>query len=195
MGVKELYFLRHGDTGLHDRYIGATDVPLTEEGREQVRKTGRILQSRGVAQILCSPLLRCRQTLELLDIPAPFQFLELLQEIDFGRWEGKTFTEIVHLDKELVDSWVADPDSFSFPGGESVQAFRKRVASFKIHLETMVEDHILVIAHGGVIRSLLCLFLGLDPGKYLVFDVRSGCFSSVRLFSEGGVLTGFNIKG
>ncbi len=80
MGVKELYFLRHGDTGLHGRYIGATDVPLTEEGREQVRKTGRMLQDKGVAQILCSPLLRCRQTLELLDIPAPCQFTRAFTE-------------------------------------------------------------------------------------------------------------------
>ncbi len=195
MGVKELYLLRHGDTGLHDHYIGATDVPLSEKGREQVRYTARLLQGKGVAQILCSPLLRCRQTLELLDIAAPCHFLDLLREIDFGRWEGKTFAEIVLGDKELVDLWVAAPGSFAFPGGEAVRAFQDRIASCKTHLETMAEESILVIAHGGVIRSLLCLYLGLDPGKYLVFDVSPGCFSSVRLFSEGGVLTGFNIGG
>ena len=195
MVAKELYFLRHGDTGLQGRYIGSTDAPLSESGIEQVRKTGRVLQEKRIEKIVCSPMLRCRQTLEKLYLPCTCQFNELLKEVDFGRWEGKKFSEIENVDKELVDSWVTEPDIFSFPGGESLVAFRDRIASFKNILENMVEDNILVIAHGGTIRHLLCLLLGLDSDKYLVFDVQPGCFCSVRLFTEGGVLTGFNIKG
>jgi alpha-ribazole phosphatase len=194
MGPKWLYFLRHGDTGLQGRYIGSTDVPLTARGKEQVRQTSDLLQGKGITQIICSPLLRCRQTLEQLNLPCACQFNDLLKEIDFGRWEGKNFSEVVKIDKELVDCWVADPDTFSFPGGESLSAFKKRVAAFKNQLETMVEDNILVITHGGIIRYLLCLLLGLDSGKYLLFDVEPGCFCSIRLYAEGGVLTGFNIK-
>jgi alpha-ribazole phosphatase len=171
------------------------DVPLAAQGREQVCKTGRMLQDKGIKKILCSPLLRCRQTLEALELPVPCQFNELLREIDFGRWEGKTFAEIVDSDKELVDSWTTAPESFSFPEGESVESFKNRVAACKLHLENLTDDHILVIAHGGIIRHLLCLLLGFDSHKYLVFDVMPGCFSSIRLFAEGGVLTGFNIQG
>ena len=195
MVAKELYFLRHGDTGLQGRYIGSTDVPLSESGIEQVRKTARLLQGKRVEKIVCSPMLRCRQTLEQLYLPCTCQFNELLREVDFGRWEGKNFSEIVKIDKELVDSWVIEPDVFSFPGGESLAAFKNRIATFKILLKNMAEDNILVIAHGGVIRHLLCLLLGLDSDNYLVFDVKPGCFCSIRLFTEGGVLTGFNIKG
>jgi alpha-ribazole phosphatase len=194
MGPKWLYFLRHGDTGLQGRYIGSTDVPITARGKEQVRQTSDLLQGKGITQIICSPLLRCRQTLEQLNLPCACQFNDRLKEIDFGRWEGKNFSEVVKIDKELVDCWVADPDTFSFPGGESLSAFKKRVAAFKNQLETMVEDNILVITHGGIIRYLLCLLLGLDSGKYLLFDVEPGCFCSIRLYAEGGVLTGFNIK-
>jgi broad specificity phosphatase PhoE len=195
MGPKWLYFLRHGDTGLQGRYIGSTDVPLTARGKEQVRQTGDLLQGKGITQIVCSPMLRCRQTLEQLDLPCAYHFNELLKEIDFGRWECRNFSEVVKIDKELVDCWVADPDTFSFPGGESITAFKKRVAAFKTQLEMMVEDNILVITHGGIIRYILCLLLGLDSGKYLLFDVEPGCFCSIRLYAEGGVLTGFNIKG
>jgi alpha-ribazole phosphatase len=194
MGPKWLYFLRHGDTGLQGRYIGSTDVPITARGKEQVRQTSDLLQGKGITQIICSPLLRCRQTLEQLNLPCACQFNDRLKEIDFGRWEGKNFSEVVKIDKELVDCWVADPDTFSFPGGESLSAFKKRVAAFKNQLETMVEDNILVITHGGIIRYLICLLLGLDSGKYLLFDVEPGCFCSIRLYAEGGVLTGFNIK-
>ncbi len=195
MKAKKLYFLRHGDTGLHGRYIGSTDAPLTQEGREQVRKTAIVLQEQGVAKILCSPLLRCRQTLAELNLPIFCQFSELLREIDFGRWEGKNFTEIVCNDQELVESWVADPNRFSFPEGESLAAFSRRIATFRAEMESMDEDTILVVTHGGVIRHLLCLLLGLQAEKYLVFDINPGCFCSLRLYPEGGVLTGFNIKG
>ena len=135
MPAKELYFLRHGDTGLQGRYIGSTDVPLSESGIEQVRKTGRLLQGKRVEKIVCSPMLRCRQSLEQLHLPCTCQFNELLREVDFGRWEGKDFSEIVKTDKEHVDSWVTEPDIFSFPGGESLVAFRNRIATFKALLK------------------------------------------------------------
>ncbi|MCP4342441.1 MAG: alpha-ribazole phosphatase [Desulfobulbaceae bacterium] len=195
MLVKELYLLRHGDTGLKGCYIGSTDVPLSKRGMEQARKTGEVLQEKGVTKIVCSPMLRCRQTMEQVSLPCTRQLDELLREIDFGRWEGKNFSEIVQIDKELVNSWVTEPGTFSFPDGESLAAFNNRVAEFKNQLEAMVEDTILVIAHGGIIRHLLCYLLGLKADKYLLFDVQPGCFCSIRLFAEGGVLTGFNIKG
>ena len=195
MGAKKLYFLRHGETGLPGRYIGATDVPLTAKGMDQVRKTRRMLQGENISRILCSPLLRCRQTMDILDLSVPCQFDERLKEIDFGRWEGKTFAEIQLLDQRLVDIWVSDPDRFTFPGGESMRSFQDRVAMIKTSLAAMAEDTVLVVTHGGIIRYLLCLLLGFHSEKYLVFDAQPGCFSSVRLFPEGGVLTGFNITG
>ncbi|TKB27412.1 histidine phosphatase family protein [Desulfopila sp. IMCC35006] len=195
MQEKELYFLRHGDTGLQGRYIGATDAPLTRQGREQVRKTGMVLRQKGIARIQCSPLLRCRQTMTELNLPAACNFNDLLREIDFGRWEGKNFAEIVQCDQDLVDAWVADPHRFTFPDGESLISFTDRIAAFKTELEQMGEDTLLVVAHGGVIRHLLCQLLRLPAEKYLVFDIRPGCFCSIRLYPEGGVLTGFNIKG
>lgn len=195
MQAKELYFLRHGDTGLQGRYIGSTDVPLSGQGLEQVRKTGLLLRKKGVTKIFCSPLLRCRQTLAELEFAGACQFSELLREIDFGRWEGKNFTEIVHSDQTLVDSWVADPLHFCFPSGESLHSFARRIALFIPELTSVSEDTILVVAHGGVIRHLICLLLGLSVEKYLLFDVEAGSFCSIRLYPEGGVLTGFNIKG
>ncbi len=195
MEVKELYLLRHGDTGLQGRHIGSTDVPLIDEGKYQVSRTARILRSVGIERILCSPMLRCRQTLELLDISCPWQTNELLREIDFGRWEGKSFEEIAREDQELINDWVNKPDTFAFPGGESLAAFKKRVAAFKNMLEELDCRRILVVSHGGIIGHLLCLLLGIDIEKYLIFEVKTGSFCSIRLFAEGGVLTGFNIQG
>jgi len=195
MEEKEIYLLRHGDTGLPGRHIGSTDVPLINKGKGQVCRTARLLQTVGFDKIICSPMLRCRQTLDILDISCPWETSELLREIDFGRWEGKSFDEIVQEDHHLVDDWVTHPETFAFPGGESLIAFKKRVAAVKNELEEIDCRRILVVSHGGIIRYLLCLLLGLDIDKYLIFEVKAGSYCSIRLFAEGGVLTGFNIQG
>lgn len=195
MPEKDLYLLRHGETGKQGRYIGSTNVPLSETGREQVRGTAKLLRRKNIETIFSSPMLRCRQTCELLEMDCPNVVNHLLQEVDFGLWEGKNFTEIVDDDPAEVDRWVSDPETFCFPGGESIAAFRSRVSAFKKILDGSDEKQLLLVAHGGVIRHLLCLLMGLPSEKYLLFDVQPGSYSSLRIYSEGVVLTGFNIQG
>ncbi|MGW8193432.1 MAG: histidine phosphatase family protein [Desulforhopalus sp.] len=195
MGEKLLYLLRHGDTGMTGRYLGSSDLGLSERGVRQLEKTRLQLHDARIETVYCSPLLRCRQTLDLLELTCRHQFCDALREIDFGRWERKSFEEVVKTDKELVDSWNFAPDRFCFPGGESVPHFRKRVEQFKKQLEDTDDERVLVVSHGGVIRHLLCLALGLYAEKYLIFDVRPGNFCSIKLFGECGVLTGFNLGG
>ena len=192
---KDLFLLRHGDTGMKGRYVGSSDVPVCDKGMDQVRKTGRLLRAASIDKIYCSPMLRCRQTLDLLEMPEVGDFNDLLKEVDFGRWEGKQFEEILQSDEELVQSWVTVPDTFTFPEGESVNGFRSRVTAFASQLDMESDEGVLVVAHGGVIRHLLCTLLNLTPDKYLAFDVQPGCYCSMRLYPEGAVLTGFNIKG
>jgi alpha-ribazole phosphatase len=177
------------------RYVGSSDVPVCDKGMDQVRKTARLLRAASINKIYCSPMLRCRQTLDLLEMPEVGDFNDLLKEVDFGRWEGKQFEEILQSDEELVQSWVTAPDTFTFPGGEPVSGFRNRVTAFASQLDMESDEGVLVVAHGGVIRHLLCTLLNLTPDKYLAFDVQPGCYCSMRLYPEGGVLTGFNIKG
>ncbi|KJR98062.1 MAG: hypothetical protein VR65_21370 [Desulfobulbaceae bacterium BRH_c16a] len=192
---KTVHLLRHGDTGLQGCYIGRTDVPLSPEGLLQVGRTASLLRQENIDRVFCSPMLRCRQTSELLDLGSPCECHESLKEIDFGRWEGKRFEEIVENDAALVTSWTNEPDSFCFPEGESIAGFRQRIALFKEMLITEHEERMLLVTHGGVIRHLLCLMLGLPMEKYLIFDVQPGCFCSLQVYSDGSVLTGFNLKG
>lgn len=195
MAEKEIYLLRHGDTGRHGCYIGSTDVPLSATGRQQVQDTARILRRQKIDQVLCSPMLRCRQTWELLDLPVPCQVLPLLQEVDFGRWEEKSFAEIAAGDAEAVAAWTRDPMHFCFPGGEALTDFQRRVAEIMKMLGEDQGQRILLVTHGGIIRHLLCICLGISTEKYLAFDVQPGSYSSLVLYSGGGVLTGMNIRG
>ncbi len=53
----------------------------------------------------------------------------------------------------------------------------------------------LLVTHGGVIRRLICVSLGIAPEKSLVFNVRAGRCAIIDLHSQGGVLAGLNIGG
>lgn len=195
MSEKKIYLLRHGDTGRQGCYIGSTDVPLSATGRQQVHDTARTLQQKNIDRVFCSPMLRCRQSCTQLDLPIPFQVHELLKEVDFGRWEGKTFAEIVVDDAEAVAAWTNDPAHFCFPGGEALVDFHNRVAAIMQMLFEDNSNRILLVTHGGIIRHLLCLCLGIPLDKYLVFDVQPGSYTSLLLYPDGGVLTGMNIRG
>ena len=193
--MKELYLLRHGSLGQSNKYIGKTDLLLTEQGIEEINKVASTLRTIAFQKVFCSPLSRCRQSLDLLNLPAPSDYVDDLREIDFGRWEGKDFSEISRSDEENVRMWATSPETFCFPEGESIQAFRKRIEEFYHAISDADEEKILIVSHGGVIRHLLCFLLNLSPDKYLMFSVQTGTFSVVEIYTNGGILTGFNLRG
>jgi len=191
---KELYLLRHGATSLNGLYAGSTDISLSAEGRRQLNGVGRILQSADIEKIFCSPMKRCKETLSLLHLDVSHELNEELREIDFGRWEGLSFAEISKSDPGLIDLWRTTGDSFCFPDGECIKTFNSRVKKFSLRLLAAGEKRILIIAHGGTIRHLLTLFLGLGPEQSGIFTIQPGCFSTIALHGELGTLMALNIS-
>lgn len=191
--AKQLILIRHGKTGYSGRYIGSKNVPLSDKGREQIhflKENNSILKA---ATIVASPMLRCRESCEILFSDQHIEFDENLQEIDFGRWEGLNFNEIVLKDSAYVDDWANWSPEFSFPEGESIGHFIGRVQQVADRIISLAEDKVIVVTHGGVIRALLCYFLKLDPSHYLLFNVKKGRFATLDIFPEGAVLTGLNL--
>lgn len=195
MQEKELYLLRHGDTGLKNQYIGSSDVPLSPRGIEEVKRSCGFLSNIDFDAVMCSPMKRCTETASHLRTSPSIQILDFLREIDFGRWEKKTFQEIIQDDQDEVDSWVQKPETFCFPEGESLIDFQKRIVTATDFLYETTAKRILVVCHGGIIRHLLCSLLRIPKEQYLLFEIQSGCYTTLRLHPEGGVLTGLNLKG
>jgi alpha-ribazole phosphatase len=196
MMARQLLFVRHAQIAPQyaGRYVGRTDVPLARHGVQQAEKLVALLRSRKPERCVCSPLLRARQTAEVLCEPIglPVEVDEDLREIDFGHWEGRTFAEIAALDSAAVARWAELSDDFAFPGGESVGGFFTRVGRVADRLAAGPTRVVLVVAHGGVIRGSVCHFLGLPPRHYLRFDVRHATCTTVDLMEGRGVLTGLN---
>ena len=191
-----LHFIRHGKTTAPAGcLLGSTEVELNDEGRRRIRKLADRLPSS--LPCLCSPMLRTRQTMDVLKqqgVAASVEVDERLREIDFGNWEMKTFADLA---EEGVDfsAWQ-EYHHFCFPGGESIAEFTGRLQAL-IHEWTSLaaskkNGQLLIVTHGGVIRTMLCLLLGIDHKNYLVFNVDYGSWTTVVLHSGGGVLTGLN---
>ncbi len=195
---KKILLLRHFSTGPRwaGRYLGSTDVDVAPWNDQHLRALAAAVARFRPAAFFSSPLRRCGQTAGAL---APclgrpvFEEMNDLREVAFGRWEGRTFSEIVAADPELVADWSRGEDAFAFPGGESLRDFRARVRRAADNLAARPEDSLLLVTHGGVIRALICHFLGIPAKNHLLFEVHPGSLAVIELFDGGGVLTGLNL--
>jgi broad specificity phosphatase PhoE len=195
--AKRVILIRHGDLGKTRRglYIGRTDAPLSEGGRRQAAVLAGALGRLNGARLLCSPLLRTRETAGIvLGAPDACDIDPDLREIDFGRWEGMGFAEIAAADPSTVERWAALDEAFAFPGGERIGDFRRRIEAVAGRMAADPAGTVVAFTHGGVIRFLICRFLGLEDRHYLLFDVRPGSLCELLLEGGRGILVRLNAQ-
>jgi alpha-ribazole phosphatase len=193
--VSRLILIRHGDPGdrWRGRYIGRTDVPLSAEGRRQAEALAGPAGRLKGAHFLASPLRRARETAEIaLGDRGCFEIDNDLREIDFGRWEQMSFTEIAAAEPAQVERWAALDEAFVFPEGEGIRAFGERIQAAAKRFAAAPGRTVVLFAHGGVIRFLICHFLGLAERDHLLFDIGPASISEIRIEEEKGVLTRLN---
>jgi broad specificity phosphatase PhoE len=118
-----------------------------------------------------------------------------LLEIDFGAWEGLSFEEIHVQFPELVSEWALNRMDFIFPDGECLDAFWKRVCRAGDRLAATPGKRIAVVTHGGVIRYLLCYFLGLAPERHRLFQIDLGSITTLVLQEGSATVKGLNAHG
>ena len=156
----ELILIRHGTTqgNLEKRFVGTLDVPLAPQGEELARKVSPTLPA--VEHIYRSPLMRCRQTAELLWPGVEMTVIEELRETDFGPFEGKNHEEL--KDDPLYQAWIGQGDRLNFaamPVGETAQQVVERVSAALAELVKDAAAHgyerVGVVSHGGALMGLL----------------------------------------
>lgn len=163
--------IRHGATVLsaEDRFAGATDVALSEEGQNQARALGERLADASISAVYASPLARTVATARLISAPHGLEPLTDagLREIDHGRWEQLTRHEVEQRFPEEYANWEADPFTFAPEGGESGLSVMARALPV---LRRIVVAHagqtVAVVSHKATIRLVLCSLLGIDARGY-----------------------------
>jgi alpha-ribazole phosphatase len=193
---KTLLLVRHGRIGnkFDGRFVGSTDVPLATEHTAEITALARNLGEKWPTRCICSPLKRARQTAEILakKLDLTIELDPDLREIDFGRWEGLSFEEIATSDPELIVRWNSWDDEFAFPEGESIGDFLRRVKRVGDRIKSGSDETILLVSHGGFIRSMICYLLGLSDRQYVLFDVKRASLTTIDIIDGRGVLTGLN---
>lgn len=194
----KLWMLRHGKTAgnLEKRYVGSTDEMLCEQGKEELLlRKEQLLADCGVpTHIFVSPMLRCRQTAELL-FPACEQIaIDGLRECDFGAFEYKNYAEL--NGNADYQRYIDSGGRVGFPGGESLECFRERtVKAFeKIIIDSDSDTTVGLVVHGGTIMAL-CDAFSVPHQDYFSWQVANGqglCCDLVRM--ENGKLAFLNIK-
>lgn len=194
-----LLLIRHAATDASEKnlLLGATDAEASRSGLQQLARMPALLATYCPERWYGSPLLRAVQTADQLRglgvIEQHVQLDKRLREIDFGRWEEKSFAEIVASDPHLIPAWSRYED-FVFPAGESVAGFTRRVAEALEMFRSAAEARIGIVTHGGVIRTMICLALGMSARNYLLFTVNPASLTIIDLYPEGGVLSGLNMS-
>ena len=166
-----VFLVRHGATVLsaEDRFAGATNVELSDEGRRQVEALSRRLSAQSIAAFYASPLDRTMETARILAAPhkKPIEPEPGFLEINHGVWEGLTRQEAETRFGDMYVKWEADPYNFAPEGGETGLAVAARAMPALLHaVGSHAGEMICVVSHKATIRLLLGAILGFDPRRY-----------------------------
>ncbi len=166
-----VFLVRHGATVLsaEDRFAGATNVELSDLGREQAQALSRRLAGQPIAAFYASPLDRTMETARILAAPHGEKvepdagFLE----INHGVWEGLTRQEAETNFGDMYERWESDPYNFAPEGGETGLAVTARAMPALLRAVAAHPGEIIcVVSHKATIRLLLGAILGFDPRRY-----------------------------
>ena len=165
--VTRLFLIRHGATtaSAEDRFAGAIDTPLSDEGRRQARLLGQRLAREDIDAVYSSPLSRATETARLAcREPVP---IADLREIAHGHWEGLTRAEAEQRFPKEIAAWEEDPFTFAPDGGESgVSVLARALPVIRDIVERHQGGRVVVVSHKATLRLVLCSLLGIDAKGY-----------------------------
>ncbi len=176
--------LRHGECEGGAIYRGVTDSPLTPAGWRQMHRG--LADLAGWQAVVTSPLQRCRPFAEEVagQHQVPLEADPAFREVHFGAWEGRTIESVWNEEPELAEAYYRQPGSVAPEGGESLAAASERVvAAWRSLLARYRGQHLLLVAHGGVIRLLLCHVIGAPLASSVHWEVGHGSLARVRIHS------------
>jgi broad specificity phosphatase PhoE len=154
------------------------DPPLDARGRKSLESFSGRLPSFDV--VLRSPALAAAQTAEGIGLNAKPE--PLLRDCDFGRWAGRTLSEVQAEEGEAVAEWLRNPHAAPH-GGESFADVMKRVGGWMDGL-LAGDGAVLAVTHATVVRAAIAHALGAGPESFRHIDVSP--LTRAKLSAGGG---------
>ncbi len=186
LSMTELILIRHGETDWNRelRFQGQIDVPLNAIGHAQAQRVAAQLAGESVQHLVCSDLLRARQTA----MPAAQRLGMLaindlaLREQNFGVVDGMRGQDIQSQYPQAWLGWTAFDADFAFEGGESTHTFHGRVMTALLRLaDAWSGQRLLIVTHGGVLDMVYRSALGLPLSGPRQSVIPNGAINRVRV--------------
>src|SRR5580704_2673963 len=161
--MSEMLLIRHAETDMAGTFCGHSDPELNACGRVQLTELLNRLRGENIGAVYASDLRRAHTTGSAIAkaFGIDCHVRPALREIDFGQWEGLSWSEIEQQDETYARRWIEEYPRLSAPGGESFRDFERRVLD-EVKFLSMEADGrgIAVVTHAGVLRTVLCTLHG-----------------------------------
>lgn len=169
MTADRVVLLRHGRTASNAAGIwqGQLDIPLDEVGIGEAGRAAELLATLPPARIVASDLSRAAATASAVAVASGLEVETdvAFRELDAGLWQGRSGTEIQQRWPQDHQAWRAGHD-VRLGGGESRSEAAVRVAdALQKHVAATGAGVLLVVGHGGSLRSGILRLLGVPDGQ------------------------------
>ncbi len=156
--------------------------------------------SRPVTAIYTSRLVRAAATAAPLaeELGVPAEIEPALLDVNVGRWEGLSVPEVLHRDAEIYGSWMTDPASFTYPGGESLRSVHDRSAGLLARLATAAAApaaagcDLVLFTHRVNAKLLVAAAIGVGPEAFWRIQIDNASVTVLHYNGRGYVLTLLN---
>lgn len=186
-----VHLFRHAEVvGLRGRTCrGHADVPLSPAGEQRSAAAAAWFHAHHPPpdHVYTSDLSRCLHLARALH-PAP-EVYPALREQDMGAWDGRSWEDLTREDPVGTSAYWADYVDARPPGGESYREVYTRASRWWADVDP--EGTVVIVTHIGVLRALMCAWMGLEPGQALRWAPDYASHSEVLLAEAGAVITRF----
>jgi probable phosphoglycerate mutase len=162
-----LYLIRHAATtfAAENRFAGSSNVPLSEEGRNQAVHLAERLTKHPPTAIYCSPMDRTLETATLIGQPHGLTPIpkDGIREIDHGHWEGLTRAEVEAQYSHEIEGWDADPFGFAPEGGETgISVMARAIPVIQAIVAAHPNQTVYVVSHKATNRIIIGYYMGIE---------------------------------
>lgn len=159
-----IFLIRHGR---QNSPLCNVNVPLSEEGRRQAQLLGDRLKEEQIEAVWSSDLIRAMETADIINesLHVPREIRKEIREISFGDMEGLSDEVIADRFEDFLRERSRMERDMAYPGGECAGDVVVRARTTMTEMIARGYENVAVVTHGGVIRSLVAYYLGMDLAK------------------------------
>lgn len=197
--MTEFFIARHGESIWHaeNRYAGSSDIAITDLGRQQAADLGAWASTAHLDAIWSSDLSRCRETAapSAASTGLEIRIDKRIRELDFGAGEGLTHAEMADAFPDAFHAFEEDPVTNHLPDGEPpARALERCDAALSDMAQAFPDGRVLVVAHGTLLRLMLCHILESPLGNYrrLFPGIRNCALTHLRFRNGKFAMISFN---